>query len=201
MVLFIVTTTVFLTFLSFHARLHLHPRHFLHFVTYLLRRRNGQSTQDTHDLRGKLTDTQTGSGVSQAAIYMYAENDTIIAHTETANNGSFLLRGVAPGTHKLLVMRNGYVPLTLHKDTSRLAIDGELVLSISQHDRFSLFSNLKWLTHEAGIVVFDALLLLSIINEIWLGATLGWMTAAPFIALSGINLLLWMLHLRHTWGK
>lgn len=197
MALCIVAATVLVTFLCFHARLHLHPLRFPLFLRYLFK--HSHPTNETRDIRGKLTNTDDGTAISQAMLYVYrAEDDAIIAHATTNDQGVFSLRQVPLGTHKLLIIRNGFVPLTLYRDISRLAADGELLLSISKDERHSFMRDISWFGHEAGIITFNTFLFISVVNELWLGAAFGFAIAAPFIALSTFNLLLWVLHQRHA---
>ncbi len=62
--------------------------------------------QDTGNIRGRAADAGTGGPV--AAVQISVEGTSLGA--QTADDGSYTIRGVAPGSHVLVTRRVGYEP-------------------------------------------------------------------------------------------
>lgn len=189
---------VFLTLLSFSSRLRI-PLHSL--VDYLLHQAKIATIHKKLGARikGRIFDEQTGHTLGLADIFLIdAENNKVVGHTQTNLNGDFNLLKYQDRAYKLDVLKDGYEPITFHESEIEAGELGGYLLSIHKRDLGPTIGEKTALVTEKILsLLFETLLVGSIISETAFGFALGWQKAAPFLAVSLINVGMWILHLTH----
>lgn len=150
-------------------------------------------------IKGRIFDEETGSVLSLADVFLIdSEKNKVVGHTRTDQNGDFSFLKYQDRAYTLSVMKDGYEPITFHESEIRSVELGGYLLSIHKHEFGpTVREKIKVYTEKIFSLLFEALLVLSIISEASLGYALGWGKTAPFLFISLVNLGLWIIHLSH----
>ncbi len=133
--------------------------------------------------------------VSKADIYLIGLNNRVYAHTITSENGMFSFNA---GVHKsdiLDIFAPGFFP---HRQS---AGEEKQVIYLARKQRQVVFPFLEQVTKRGISFLFEIVLTLSFIFEFAAGVMLGWGYVLPFMILSGINLILWIIHSAESWQR
>lgn len=189
---------VFLTLLSFSSRLRI-PLHSI--LEYFLHRTKIATIHKKlgERIKGRIFDEETGDILALADVFLIdAQKNKVVGHAKTSLNGDFSFLKYPDRAYELEVMKDGYEPITFHESEIQAVELGGYLLSIHKHDLGpTIREKTKVYTEKILSLLFEALLILSIISEASLGYALGWQKAAPFLFISLVNLSLWIIHLSH----
>lgn len=193
-----ITFLVFLSLLSFSSRLRI-PLHSL--IEYFLHRTKISTIHKKigQRIKGRIFDEETGEILAMADVFLVdAEKNKVVGHTKTSQKGDFSFLKYPERAYELEVMKNGYEPIVFHESDIQAVELGGYLLSIHKRELGrTVREKVKVYTEKILSLLFEALLILSIISEISLGYSLGWQKAAPFLSISLVNLGLWIVHLSH----
>lgn len=193
----IVVSFIFLTLFAFSSRLRIPLDALTMYFLHLLQIHHGQQI-DTK-IQGKIVDEQGTTPLPQTHVYLIdAHSSSIVGHATTDKDGSFVLKKLAGHPYTLQVMKENYEPITLLESDIEGGNRGGYLLSLRKHPKGSSFHERILVFFEKCLdMFFEALLLLSLGFELSLGYILGWEKATPFLIISVVNLLLWLIHLTH----
>jgi len=189
---------VFLTLLSFSARIHIPFRSLLDYFLHLgkirlVRKKLGQT------ITGRVFDKDTGETLSGSEVYIVDESkQSIVGHQSTDKNGNFVF-SKAPGIfYTLEIMKEGYEPAVFRESEIQAVELGGYLLGITNRKHApSFLEEVLLFGKKTFALLFEALLILSLIFEISLGYALGFEKTFVFILFSISNITLWIIHLTH----
>lgn len=189
---------VFLTLLSFSSRLRI-PLHSL--IEYFLHRTKIATIHKKlgERIKGRIFDEETGDILALADVFLIdAEKNKVVGHAKTSLNGDFTFLKYPNRAYELEVMKDGYEPILFHESEIQAVELGGYLLSIHKRELGpTIKEKVKIYTEKILSLLFEALLITSIISEASLGYALGWQKVAPFLFISLVNLGLWIIHLSH----
>ncbi|MBI5621186.1 hypothetical protein HY949_05360 [Candidatus Gottesmanbacteria bacterium] len=192
------TLFVYLTLLSFSSRIRI-PLHSL--IEYFLHRTKIATIHKKlgERIKGRIFDEKTGDILSSADVFLIdSEKNKIVGHTTTNHKGDFSFLKYAGRSYELEVMKGGYEPIIFHESDIHAVELGGYLLSIHKRDLGpGIREKTAVVTEKIASLLFEALLVGSVISETSLGFALGWQKTVPFLLISLINLGLWILHLTH----
>lgn len=181
--------------LSLRARTHISYTKlftFVHFGTHKL------FTNQQEYISGRVIDERTKKGLSGVEVLLLDEDkdNLIVDQVMTNKNGIFFFRQYVK--HPLLMaIKKGYKSLDF--DTKKEDHGKGIVLTLQQESEKSLhfFLHLRTIFSNLVAYLFEILLLLSFLLELFFTTSLGLAVTLPFLILSTSTLFLWILYL-HT---
>jgi hypothetical protein len=186
---------VSLTFLSLWARMHI-PLHAL--ISYLKHKK--ELTGEAEMIKGRITHGSSKEGIAGVDIYLLLfPKNNIVSHMTTSSLGEFAFQVLANHTYTIEVMKNGYKPVIYTDSQLKRGEMTDYVLN-TQQDTISSPTIKKIILFGKKLlsVLFETLLLTSLIFEFSLGHVFGWPQTLPFFVFSLLNLLIWLIHLSHV---
>lgn len=143
----------------------------------------------------KLYDNIVKHEISGADVYLIDKNkNKVLNHIKTDSKGEFRLGVIWDRDYLIEIMKDGYQPLFY--DVEHAKPDNDHPSIIFYNDKISInkaVKNLKRVFKNFAGFIFEILLSASLIFELSLGLSLGWMKTLPFITVSIINILIWFL--------
>ncbi len=197
-ILIVTGTLVFLTLISFSTRIRIPlqklPKYLWHRTRILF-----AGKDITELVKGIVVDKLTGQPVSGADVFFVDERKRqIVAHKRTGTDGKFSFVKVLSTLEAIEVMAEGYEPFALDADSYVCEESHEHVLELEKSTRQKQLweDGLSFFEKFLGLI-FEFILIQTIIFELTFGFVLGWPKTAPFFVISVVNLGLWLLHLTH----
>lgn len=189
---------VILTIYSFAARLNVPVHSLLDFIFHHHKMLLNDTTQHVR-MTGKIFDENTSQILSDADIYLIdGGKNKIVNHTRTDVNGIFSFIKLNSGSYKIEVMKDGYTPVVFTESDWRQEEQGSYIFHIKKHNIDSrLFEKVLEFARKFLSLLFETLLIISLLFELSFGFVLGWLKVLPFLIVSLINLYVWILHLTH----
>ncbi|KKR34464.1 MAG: hypothetical protein UT63_C0001G0031 [Candidatus Gottesmanbacteria bacterium GW2011_GWC2_39_8] len=196
--LFATFILIFLTLLSFSARLRI-PLHSM--IEYFLHRTRIATIHKKmgERIKGRIFDEETGKAVTYASVYLIdTDKNKIVGHCLSDDYGDFSFIKYSGKFYELEVMKEGYEPIVFHESEIESVEMGGYLLTIHKHDIGpTIKEKAKLYSAKTFSLFFETLLILSVVSEFSLGYALGWYKIAPFLSISIFNLVLWIIHLGH----
>lgn len=194
----IVIMFVVVTWFAFSARIRI-PWHSLYQHVGHRMLTSGGNKSDRAPLIGHVINAHANTPVSGADIFLIDKKTTkIIDHTVSKKDGAFAFTYNRNRDYIVEVAALGFEPIGYVLSVLLEAGVGDIRLSVMQNAKHVMMkSRIK--TAVVGVVglSFEAFLLVSIIGELLLGLAFGWVGIAPLLAISVLNLLLWVHHLSY----
>jgi len=147
-------------------------------------------------IKGKIVDLDTGTPLSQSDVFLLdSDQENILSHTHSDAYGNFSFDKNPSKNYSIEVMSEKYQPLVCSDLETNALKDGQYVLKVSRlyHHKKIIWYGKKILAHSLGIL-FETLLVLSLLFEISLGTVLGFQKVSVFLFLSLLNIILWLIH-------
>lgn len=145
-------------------------------------------------ISGRVIDSSSEKGLSGAYVFVYKHGNELLASCRTDRRGGFKIRNLPPGGHRIAVSKNGYHGLHVFRESF-----DTVQISLTKSDTYhNAVDHLQHFIKLLAGLSFEMLLLLSVIAEILFAFSFGWLMAAPFLILSGLNLLLWLGQHNHV---
>ncbi|HWY79300.1 MAG TPA: carboxypeptidase-like regulatory domain-containing protein [Candidatus Sulfotelmatobacter sp.] len=196
--LLVIMILVLLTLLSLSSRIHI-PLHSL--LEYSIHRGKILAIKRAlgEKIKGRVFDENTSEVLSDADIYLIDDTkNKILAHTKTNAQGDFIFIKIPNKGYEIEVMKEGYEPIT-YKESDIQAIElGGYLLSIKKNQfKPTFLTKINVFLHKLLSLLFESLLIASLVSEISLGYALGWEKVGVFLIFSLTNLSLWVLHMSH----
>jgi hypothetical protein len=189
----ILSSFVFVNFLLFSIRSQIKAHHlpvfFLFHVNKMLNRHQQKY------IYGTISDEEN-KPVSQALIE-FEDKDTkkIVLEIYTNKAGRFYCRNNYAGEVNLLLSKTGYEVTTIPVNTLTLPERGlHLTLKKGTEHYHSSFAQVKEGISESAGVLFETSLMITIILELLFFSIYGFAKTTPYLALSIINILLWLFY-------
>ena len=193
-----ITILVYLTLLSFSSRLKI-PLHSM--IEYFLHRAKIATIHKKigERIKGKIIDEKTGNVLSLADIFLIdSEKNKVVGHIRTNQKGDFTFLKYPDHSYELEVMRDGYKPVRFPESDIQAVEKGVYLLGIHKHDLGpTIKEKIKIYSEKILSIVFETMLILSIISETALGYALGWQKVVPFLCVSLLNIIFWIINLSH----
>lgn len=190
---------VLLTLLSFSLRTHIPllrlPKHLLFHIKRLM-----PSLSVSMHIHGTVVDAHLHLPITQAGVYIIDADKKIIAgQTSTNKSGEFFSDQLPEGHYTIQVMKKGYEPSQSKDYPLPDGVPENFAISLNKSETLkqSIRENISWATENVIGFSFELLLIGSLILEILFGYALGWQRVTPFLFVSLLNLLLWLIFLRH----
>ncbi len=196
MAIMILTIFVYLTILAFSFRIKIPLHSFLHYIKH--RREIKKNLDKTEEFSGLIYDQQTKQPIPNADLFLVEKGGTkTLAHTTSDSEGKFSFKKLPNVFYNLQVMKETYEPVLFTEPKILKKQEASLPLYIHKHSRHvSLVTEqIKVGTKNTLAILFETFLITSLLLELTIGYSLGWMRALPFITLSLLNLILWVDHL------
>ncbi|TXG78181.1 hypothetical protein E6Q11_01560, partial [Candidatus Dojkabacteria bacterium] len=187
----ILLSMVILALFSFSRKNHVPVSSFKSYFFYL----KDKNARNERYIHGVVYDDHDVP-ISQANVYLTKEVDeAIISHVKTNKNGEFFFKK-GKDKYLIMVMKKGYKSTSLLKYEERDHV--KFKVNLEQE------GGVREIAHSLGHMIetvlgmgFEVILIASLIFEILFLNSFGILKTLPFLALSGFNLLLWTLHIRH----
>lgn len=201
----VVLIFVLLTFVAFLMRiripLHSLPAYFKHL------RKLSKGREAARTLQGRVYDRVKEQLIADADIFvMDADSHRVLRHIKTDKNGRFCC-AVVKKHISLEILAEGYHPLIkTHEDSTPFqTIQGSTTGENNYYTcvlerkgaRPGLIAGFLLFCRKAFSVLFEMLLVLSFISEIFLAISFGLEKVALLLLISILNLYFWLLHLTH----
>ncbi len=190
---------VLLTYSAFAARLRMYFHHIPHhFVNYWHWAKKPK--EERGRLIGTVFDPKTRFPITRATVMLFTKNDRLVAQSQTDRKGVFYLPIHTINTFKLLITKPGY---TVYEKPIKEITTEVLSLPLSQKEPREFIHVFLEIAETVIGSLFEVLLIITFILEIFLSSTFGLGETFPFLILSCINFLLWMFlvishfHVRH----
>lgn len=194
---------VLLTLLSFSLRTHIPlvrlPKYLLFHVKKIL-----PTISVSMHIHGTVVDLHAHSPITQADVYIIdADKKVIVDQTLTNKRGEFFSNKLTQGHYKVEVMKKGYEPSEIFEYPLPDGIPEKFTVHLLKSKALeqSVRETVVWAAENVIGFSFEFLLITSLILEVLFTYTLGWGRIFPFLAISLINLILWLFYLRHLFHK
>jgi hypothetical protein len=177
--------------LSFHTRI---PLHQLHLYLINLFRQKFSKNFIKSILMGKVLDFENSLPESQVTVYLIdGITNNILAHTITNKLGEFSFKKPKVKNYKILIMKDGFDDfLTEEFDTEKLEKQNLFTFNIREKARNkSIRGFFKEGIELLFALIIPGLIIASLIVELTLGYSFGWVKLAPFLVVSVANAFLW----------
>lgn len=192
------TILVMLTLLTFSSRLHV-PLHSLsdylwhHSQIASVRKKLGQK------IKGRIFDETTSAALAGAHVFLVnIETRKVVAYTETDKNGDFTMIKSKNDLYDISVLKEGYEEVIFREsEIDSVGIGGYLLAIKKRQTDLTLLERLTAYSGKIVSLLFEVMIVSSLLFEISLGYALGWTLVFPFLVFSILNLGLWLLHLSH----
>ena len=200
-----ISILVVLTFISFNYRTHIPLLSLLWYLFYHVHLFVKKSVPQSY-ITGFITDKEKKKPIVNAEVFLidYASGQ-ILAKTRSNNLGSFLFRNTKYNSYKIKVLKEGYESDFSYDYIKKSGKSEKITLELEARENLGevLVKDLEWTLRSFISFSFETLLVASFLFEILLGYSLGWGKALPLLLISGLNLLVWILHLRNAenWGN
>lgn len=182
---------VLLTFFAFSRRHHIPLTHMPSYFYYLIDRRD----RGENYIHGVIFDSNENPIPSANVYLMDKENEEIISHKKTNKRGEFIFRN-KKGKYLIMAMAKHHKTSPVfeyhHKNHLKFKISLE-----EEKEGLNLYEKLIHYASTLTGMSFEVLLIGSFIFEILFLSTFGVLKTLPFLMLSAINLLIWILHLHN----
>lgn len=185
---------VITTLFAFSAKTHIPVFYLPYFLIYkaiiLLKR------EDSLIFLGKVVEDTTQNPISRVIVNLIDSKNNIIASLKTNKLGEFYYPHVNLGDYKISVSKKGYkdVPAFIYKKEDKMI---PLIIPITENEselEKRADTLLIYLIDFVGLL-FEFMLFIGIIIEVFFIFTFGFLRIAPFMAITIINLLLLFLFL------
>ncbi|HSW97011.1 MAG TPA: hypothetical protein VLF89_04250, partial [Candidatus Saccharimonadales bacterium] len=189
---------VFLTLLSFTARLHIPLLSLPDYFTHIGKIRRVKK-QQSGIVKGRIYDKESGDNLPGSIVFLIDENKkSVIGSTTADKNGDFAFTITPTVNYSFEVMKEMYEPVIFHESEIQAVGLGGYLLGITKKQYApSVRQRLFIFMQKLADVCFDTLLILSCMFELSLGYALGFEKTIFFLAISIINIILWLIHLSH----
>lgn len=148
-------------------------------------------------ISGIIRESDTHNSISNAKIYIIDPKNNRITHHLTSNRfGEFVFeRKLEIETLKILVIKKGYEPMPPMTFDKNALEFGSLNLYLNKYpqDHKGLIYSLELITDHLLEILFESSMVISLILELLFAYSLGIMRAAPFLVLSCITLVFWII--------
>lgn len=168
------------------------PWFILYHIKLFIGRRKHEQT-----LQGKVVD-ENGEPVKNALVYIALENGTILNHTATNGFGEFFSQIPKVLTVKVTVSHKNYKNFTSNFETREGEKRIEIALSTMIKPHKFLFGVIKWYIRSILGSLFETLIVINLILEIFLMTRLSFIKVLPFIVISILSIVLWTSFARHS---
>lgn len=187
----VLTCLVLLALFSFSRKNHVPISSFRSYFFYL----KDKNARNDRYIHGVVYDNHD-QPIPQANVYLTNEVDeAIISHVKTNRNGEFFFKK-GKDKYLIMVMKKGYQTTNLVRYEERDHV--KFKINLEQE------GGVREIAHSFGHIIesilgmgFEVILIASLIFEILFLNSFGLLKTLPFLALSGFNLLLWTLHVKH----
>jgi len=183
---------VCITYFAFSTRLKI-PFHSL--IAYFSHHFKLAKIEDKKTLNGKIVGEKTIPLENAEVLLIDSASLKVVNRVQTDLKGQFSFP-ILDAEYSLLITKNGHKPVSYSPGEIKKLQKTGLVLSLRKHDLPITFREDLKISFEKLIgLLFESLLVFSVILEFAFGYTLGWAKAAPFIIVSCINVFFWILHI------
>ena len=147
-------------------------------------------------IKGVVVDENNKTPVKKALVYI-VDNDgnKILAKAQTTRFGEFKFKKFKAEKYKFLVVKKGFEEHPFFEFTKESLENPEKITLAIEKDAsdISTFKRISlWAFDNFLIFVFSLCIANSIVFELIMGVSFGWLRAAPFIILSFINMAVWI---------
>ncbi len=187
-------TFVISTLFAFSAKAHIPLFYLPYFLIYkadLLLKKNKSSV-----FLGKVIEETTKYPVSKATVSLMDSGNNTIAMLKTNKLGEFYYPNINLGDYKIAVTKNGFKPSPLIAFSEK-PNTAAFTIAIKENEselEKQIDSFLLYIVDFIGMI-FEFMLIIGIIIEIFFIFTFGFLRIAPFMATTVLNLLLLFLFL------
>jgi len=190
---------VILTILSFASRTYIKltamPKYVLHLIHSLL-----HTKYNTRYITGTVIDGDTRRPIALADITIVeAQSNTVVALLKTDRHGHYFFRMKRDGAYQIEILKRGYemlAPVSYQPEYSPYHFIHVIHVTHPHHQ--SIVQAIAWTVSTAFGLLFEALLILSFVFELLFAQYFGLMKTLPYIAISLVNLLLWIAIMKHN---
>ena len=190
-----------LSFLLFLLRSHIKLAHlpvFLLFGFDMLRNQHKQKY-----IYGTVSD-EDGRPISRALIEIEdTQTKNILAEAASNKLGKFYFRNSFSNNIGLIITKPGFAPVTISLDNATAIPEHGLLITLLRGERHHIsFFTFLWKGFEESFgLLFEASLVISILLELLFFFSYGFTRTLPFLALSVINIILWLFYLKQRSEK
>jgi hypothetical protein len=181
---------VFLNYISLRARTNI-PM--LSLFEHFWRHTGAALSADASHERifGMVIDKLTRRPLAKTGVFILDQRDKVVSHALTDAKGNFSLAKLFSGAYKLEVLKDGYASAVFSPVEP-------LILELTRTEvADSALSRLKSFFWGLASLLFEFLLIASLIFELSFGFFFSWWQVLPFLLLSLANLLLWLVYRIH----
>lgn len=175
------------------------PFYFLHYAKIMTTKRNLADT-----IRGRVYDKETKSTVSGVQVFLLdARKNQIVGSVTTNTKGEFKFLGSKLTNYAIQVVKVGYEPVTYSaSELKEVGLGGYLVNIEKQEKNLSLFGRVKLVFEKLFSLLFEVLFIATFVFELALTTALPLIKVLPFLLLSFLTLVMWLIHMTHLrWSK
>jgi hypothetical protein len=187
------------TLLTFSLRTHIPLIRLPRYLVFHIRKLLPHTSVSMH-MYGTVVDDATHSPVTQADVYIIDADKNVIAdQTSTNKAGAFFSDKLGEAHYTVQVMKKGYEPSPALDYPLADGVPEQFTIGLHKSGKLeqSIRENVSWAVENVIGFFFELLLIASLVFEILFGYALGWQKVAPFLLVSLLNLLLWLVYLRH----
>lgn len=152
----------------------------------------------THNFifHGRILTTGAGEAVDGARIYISSRKGKIITQAKTNMYGEFFAKIYEPKNIRITISKKGFENYST--TVSKQQLEKRMTLTISQIGKPKAFSinTIKWYIEYILSSLLETVLFIAFIIQILFVLEFGWLTALPFLLISLINFILWVIHIK-----
>ena len=189
-------TFAFLSIFALSARTHISPKKLLRYLKVHALLFLHKNKKDSWGIHGKMINAKTKKPVSNAMIVFFEKNgQQALSQIESNRKGLFHAQVVC-GDLRYLVTAAGYLA-----EEGYLDYDGErssiLQLQLSQAESFpkKALHEVVFLFRNIFGLFFESLVIISLLFQFLFIPNLGFYRVLPFLILSSINAIIWLLYI------
>ena len=187
---------IILTLLAFSSRLRIPLRSMLEFIIH--KGRIMKVKKELGDrIHGRIFEDKSKNAVYRADIFLInSQLNRVVDHSTTNINDNFSFDKLGDIQYELEIMKPGYEPVTYQESEIQAIKPEGYLLSIKKNlNGVTNTEKVKTILRSFIALLFESLLVSSLVFELSLGLALGWVKIMPFLIFSIANLLLWLFHL------
>lgn len=184
---------IILSVFSFTKRIQISPLYLPLFLSQILLSKIRHNGKSINYLKGKIIDIDNDHAIPQVNVYVFDTQKKVVTHTLTNSNGFFILKNIPDGHYTVAILKEGYE--AFHLSTIIPSANPMMHITITKKtppktkiERVKrMFAYSLPLTFEVLIVVTFVLIILG-------GLKWGLANIFPYLLLSCINILLWIIY-------
>lgn len=144
---------------------------------------------------GRVWHSQTQMPLAKVSIYVIDPvNNHIVSHLTSNRFGEFIFRRRPQENLRIMAVKKGYIPWPTQEFSPEALALGPLSIHLRPYEtKSNRFRFLTLIGDHLLEIIFESSLVISLLLELMFAYTLGIIRAAPFILVSCINLIFWII--------